>query len=344
MSHVEARKNEVLYCNKKRLQGSQENSLLRLQGSKKNSLLHPSLQSNLSPTAEDTLYFGSSLTMSSTEGHLFYFAIGSMMNPVSLANRGIRPISSEPAEVLDYRLGFFTAMGVAAAIADKGSSFHGVIHHVTLSDMEKLDKIEGVTEGGYQRETATALLYNGTTRQVTVYAASDELIRNDTINALPQERYLEIMIAGAQHYGVSSEHIEFLQSHDKIPRPSKEEYLSFGPVVCDRTMTLEQVFDNNGLGDKPLFISLNGKVIEVTCDRDSKDFKEYHTMFHLMGQVGELFMSKVLYDPMYGCPECLEDVTPEHAAYCEHALCEILKITGEKRKIVAKLEPPDPKK
>lgn len=31
-----------------------------------------------------------------------YFAIGSMMHPVSIANRGITPISSEPAKLLDH--------------------------------------------------------------------------------------------------------------------------------------------------------------------------------------------------------------------------------------------------
>jgi hypothetical protein len=294
----------------------------------------------MAPLLKIPFAFGSSLTMSSTDDHLHYFAIGAMMNPVSLSSRGICPISSEPAELLDYRLGFFTALGFAEAIPDKGSSFHGVIHHVTLSDMEKLDKIEV----SYQRETATARLYNGTTRQVTVYTRGDELHGDHAVNAPPQERYLEIMIAGAQHYGVSLKHIEFLQNHDRIPRLSKEEYMSFGPVVCDTTMTLEQVFDNNGLGDKPLFISVNGKVIEVTCDRDSKEFKEYCSMFHSMGQVGELFISKVAYEPMYGCPECLEDVTPEYAAYCEHVFCEWVKMKGEEWKIVAKLEPPDPKK
>jgi hypothetical protein len=56
-----------------------------------------------------------------------------------------------------------------------------------------------------------------------------------------------------------------------------------------------------------------------------------------------LWVSKVVYDPTYGRPERLQDVTPEHAAYCEHSFCEYLKMKGslEKWKIVAKLELPD---
>jgi hypothetical protein len=42
-----------------------------------------------------------------------YFAFGAMMNPVSVKNRNIHPVSSEPAELLDHRLGFFTSLGYA---------------------------------------------------------------------------------------------------------------------------------------------------------------------------------------------------------------------------------------
>ncbi len=36
-----------------------------------------------------------------------YFAIGSMVNKVSLNNRKLYPVESNPAELLDYELGFF---------------------------------------------------------------------------------------------------------------------------------------------------------------------------------------------------------------------------------------------
>jgi hypothetical protein len=36
-----------------------------------------------------------------------YFAIGSMMNPVSLTNRELFPIESKPGEILDYKIVFF---------------------------------------------------------------------------------------------------------------------------------------------------------------------------------------------------------------------------------------------
>jgi len=271
--------------------------------------------------------------------NLDFFAIGSMMNPVALANRGIHPISSEPAELLDYRIGFFTSQGYAEAIPEANSSFHGVIHHLTREDMEKLDKIEQL----YDRKTATARLYDGTDREVTVYVQSG-LNDHSTDAGIPKERYLEIMADGCRHYGVDPKYIDFLENHGKVPRPTPDEYLSFGSAEdCDKTMTLEEVLENDGSDGKPLLMSLNAKVLEVPYARDSTMYQQFQHIFQNMGQVVELFIAKVEYDPKFGCPKCLADVTPEHAAYCEHNHCAYLKMKGslDEWKIVAKLAPPE---
>ena len=70
---------------------------------------------------------------------VWYFAIGSMCNPISISNRDISTIESHPAEVLDYRLDFFGSTGVAGATAEKGKSFHGVLHKMRLDQKAKLD-------------------------------------------------------------------------------------------------------------------------------------------------------------------------------------------------------------
>lgn len=269
--------------------------------------------------------------------NLDYFAIGSMMHPVSIRNRGIYPISSEPAELLDHRIGFFTTQGYAEAIAEQNSSFHGVVHHLTREAMEKLDKIEQL----YERRTATARFYDGSTRKVTVYVQGDghECCMDPGI---PKARYIEIMVAGCRHHGVDPEYIEFLEKQETVPRPSPDEYLSFESAEgCERIITLEEVFKNDGSDGKPLYISMNGKVIEVTYDRDSKEFQEFRHMHQVMGQVGEIFVSKAEFDPLYGIPERLEDVTAEHAAYCEHGMCAYLTMKGDfdKWKVIGKLAP-----
>ena len=61
----------------------------------------------------------------------WYFAIGSMMNKVSVNARKVYPTQSKPAEILDYELIFFGGGGMACALAAKGKSFHGVLHKCT---------------------------------------------------------------------------------------------------------------------------------------------------------------------------------------------------------------------
>jgi len=232
------------------------------------------------------------MASSSTDdtSNLDYFAIGSMMNPVSITSRGIHPISSEPAELLNFRIGFFTSQGFAEAIPEENSSCHGVIHHLTKADMDKLDKIEQL----YDRRTATARLYDGTTRQVTVYVQSDVSQHSSDDDAQPTERYIEIMTDGCRHYGVDQKYIEFLENHEKVPRPTPDEYLTFGSANdCETIMTLDEVLENNGLDGKPLYMSINGKVVEATYSKDSKEFQEFCHVFQHMGQIGELFLSKV---------------------------------------------------
>jgi hypothetical protein len=76
------------------------------------------------------------------EDIVHYFAFGAMMNPVSVKNRNIHPISSEPAELMDHRLGFFTSQGYADLIFEPCASLHGVIHVLRASEMAALDAIE----------------------------------------------------------------------------------------------------------------------------------------------------------------------------------------------------------
>jgi len=237
-----------------------------------------------------------------------YFAIGSMMNPVSLANRGIRPIHSEPAELLDHRLEFFSNMGYADAVPDdSGSSFHGVIHQVLPVDMKTLDQIEIF----YRRQTATARLYDGTTRQVVVYESES---REPGDLAKPDERYLDILVEGAEHFGVKQSYIEWLRQLERHPRPTTDECLAF--EVGDENLEVVSVADvvkNDGLEGRPFWLAVNGKVLEANFPPElAQDLDTYKQRSRITGhQVMELHLGKVLYDPKYGVIKTMEDVTPE---------------------------------
>lgn len=203
--------------------------------------------------------------------------------------------------------------------------------------MIKLDRIEI----GYLRVTATARLYNGTKRRVFVYTRNSEKREEASTNECcpPHERYLEIMIAGAEYYGVDPAHISYLRSIECVPRPTPDEFLLFGAPETDVAMTLDQVLENDGFGDKPQYFTMNSKVVEAAFDRSSEDFIRIRSLCQEMGPVGEIFMAKIMYDPKYGIPSCLEEVTPEHAAYCEHNFCTIFFVEGtlDHFKVVARL-------
>lgn len=71
--------------------------------------------------------------------------------------------------------------------------------------MAELDKIER----SYTRKIATARLYDGKTVQCTVYTR-EGVQRGPDVDKAPTQRYLEIMAAGANHFGVDPKYIDWL--------------------------------------------------------------------------------------------------------------------------------------
>ena len=103
-------------------------------------------------------------------GTNMYFAIGAMMNKVSLAGRDLHPLDSWPGELLEHELLFQAGSkgsdAMATAAAAPGKTFHGVILKMSDADMVKLDAIEM----GYDRCPAQARRYEGGTEvAVTVF-------------------------------------------------------------------------------------------------------------------------------------------------------------------------------
>ena len=87
------------------------------------------------------------------------------MNPQSLRNRGIHPISSSPAEIFGFDIKFSGTLGFADAVPSEGASFHGVLHLVDSETMARLDALEIA----YKRSFGQARLYDGTMVTATVY-------------------------------------------------------------------------------------------------------------------------------------------------------------------------------
>ena len=139
------------------------------------------------------------------------FCIGSMINPKSFAARGLTSLDCKPAELLNHRIVFKGALGMAGVEEVENESFHGVLRVVSETDMKKLDAIET----GYDRVTAYAKCYDGSTQTCTVYKFNPDTMKQlhnghtEGVDGLPQERYLDIIIEGCKHHGVHADHIKW---------------------------------------------------------------------------------------------------------------------------------------
>ena len=161
-----------------------------------------------------------------------YFAIGSMMNPVSLNMRGLNPIKSRPGILKNYELIFVMAHGMAAARLCDSSNIHGVLHRVSKAELDVLNKSEStyvigkkVNIGLYRNEdlqnwpedvkekerlnqAGFASVEQSMIKNVDaiVYVLNDQIVLKDperfAVNP-PSERYIDILKGGALHYGLN---------------------------------------------------------------------------------------------------------------------------------------------
>lgn len=250
-----------------------------------------------------------------TSESLWYFAIGSMTHPMSCKGRNIVPQESKPALLLEYRLHFFGPTGIAEALPAPGHSFHGVAHLVDKETMDRLDTFEI----GYTRVTGTAKAYDGTEISVQCYSRPLEEKRGPEIDKNPTERYIDIIASGCEHFGVEQEHIKFLKSMERQARPKPHRFQKLGEISDDLpSMTRADIEAATKNGDR-IMVTVNGKVFEVICDKDTKMWNVYAAgPFRSLGTFeAEVALSQALFDPLYGICLSLEDVSREHSAYIE---------------------------
>lgn len=274
---------------------------------------------------------------SENDKFLWYFAIGSMMHPESMFHRNVIPMKSQAAELYDYKMNFFGKFGVAEAVPTEGESMHGVAHWIDEKTMHALDKIEM----GYVRKAGRARLYDsGEVVDVTVYCRPTDEASLAKAKASPfmaedcppTERYLDILVLGAKHFGLEESYIQYLENHDYQPRPLPHQFKSFGPPPPDApTMTLEQVQTFDGQEGRPLYITIHGKVLARRFQDGqshlARNFYAQMTLRH--GHCREIGMAKTFYDPKYAVPDSFDDFTQEHSAYLEHFLYHFAEMAND---------------
>jgi len=259
------------------------------------------------------------MNTSSTEEIIWYFAIGSMCNPISISNRGLKPIESFPAQVSDYKLLFFGPSGVAGAVAEEGKSFHGVLHKMTKDDKEILDKIEM----GYDADPCKVKLYDGSEKDAVIYVLNWEKVKNyfpggeKSDDKPPTERYITIIIEGCEHYGVKQEYIDHLKSLEFQKRNSPSSFEKF-PVLegTAPTMTITDVELGDGIGENPLYTTCNGKVLQHE-GLPSHHLERIQSFKSKGIHSYEVILNTLLYDPLFGIIKTQVDVSKLCAASTE---------------------------
>ena len=264
---------------------------------------------------------------------LWYFAIGSMMHPKSCEGRDFVPIRSRPAKLIGFKLGFFTKMGMAEAIPSSPDSYmHGVLHQVTPQQMLQLDQIEM----GYLRQTGTAIPYGCEKEEeyvtATVYCRDEEKIKQlksrfsknrksgaegkeeeeEEAEAIPTQRYIDLLAEGASHWGVDQEYIDMIRNRKVRPRTDPADFRNIPPP------TDSQNFDSIP-EDTPdeIHFSLNGKIVCYTYPNDHMMYQMTRTTKSGRGPHIEMNTARIIYDPKYGLPSTLDEFTKEHSAYIE---------------------------
>lgn len=145
-------------------------------------------------------------------GPHFYFAYGSNLCPVQMDERCPGFTAAAPGTLEGYRLDFPRRSvrwggGVAGWAEAPEERIEGVLYQLSDLHLERLDHLEGVAEGRYRRTHVDVLLSTGEIRRALCYEAH----REEGAPFKPTAAYLEAMIRGASHHGLSQAWIGMLQ-------------------------------------------------------------------------------------------------------------------------------------
>lgn len=248
----------------------------------------------------------------------WYFAMGSMMNPISLYLRDIIPLISYPAKCPNYKIIFRSSGGMADIETCPESEIHGVVHLLSDEQMIRLDAIELT----YQRILVNSINYQEQSHFVYIYKMNVD----NTSSCLPSERYLDIIIKGCEYYKVKPEYINKLKFEQAvIPRKSPNMLQSFTDVPSDVVYSLEELARHDGSDPTlPLWICINGNILEHTGmppnDHPDHQFQKQMYSFitsKLAGREATYIIARMLYEPLYALPLNENDLCEEHRARIE---------------------------
>jgi hypothetical protein len=146
----------------------------------------------------------------------FYFAYGSNMQSATLrGRRGVEYQRALPGRALGWRLvldkpSLFGIVGsYANIIEDPQSHAYGVLFEISEEDLAHIELTEGVLINNYRRVVVAVEIVGGEAPElVEAFSLSSD---NRDPSSLPTNRYVNLLIEGAQEHGLPAEHIDYLR-------------------------------------------------------------------------------------------------------------------------------------
>jgi hypothetical protein len=147
--------------------------------------------------------------------HVWYFAYGSNMQPATFrGRRGIEALRAVPARLAGWRLVLdkppLVPVGHAMAnvVESAGHDVYGIAYAVTAADLAHVELTEGVLIGNYRRIPVRLAPIDGSDALEAFTLTSD---RRDP-GLRPSDRYMALLIEGAEWHGLPAEYVAWLRS------------------------------------------------------------------------------------------------------------------------------------
>ena len=246
---------------------------------------------------------------------VWYFSMGSMMNPTVTINREIFPLESHPAKLPDFRLHFGPGV-VTGAVMSKGDCIHGIAHLIEAAQMEELDDILLYL---HKRVKAFCQLYKGREVEAIVYVWEDEVDFEKV--EIPAERYIENMLIGCDKYGIDTEYVEWIRKQSSEPRKGIEQCKLLKIPQGLPVLTIEEI------EKEELMLTLNRKVFQFVGDREYYDYF-VENVDKIKEKCIETHMSSIYFDPKLGIVKDRNSATLIHAAQIEDKLLSEMEDFG----------------
>lgn len=147
-----------------------------------------------------------------------YFAYGSNLDPLQMPARCPSARFVCVASLADHRPCYPIACpdwggGVLALEPAAGEAAEGVVYELDEADLAPLDEYENVAGGDYERRLVTLERHD---RAGTLDAWTYFALRSDASHCPPSRRYLEAVLRGARHFGLSRRHLAGLAATETV--------------------------------------------------------------------------------------------------------------------------------